>query len=65
METSTTFPSAPTTTNSKMPSQSIHIPENDYEYGITTKKEGQSTSARFAELIEKGRRYEEEIEDNG
>lgn len=45
-----------------MPSQSIHIPEDDYEYGITTKANGQSTSARFAELVAKGRRYEEEIE---
>jgi len=41
-----------------MPSQSIHIPEDDYEYGITTKDQDQSTSARFAELIEKGRKYE-------
>lgn len=45
-----------------MPSQSIHIPEDDYEYGITTREEDQSTSARFAELVAKGRRYEEEIE---
>lgn len=48
-----------------MPSQTIHIPEGEYEYGITTKDNGQSTSARFAELVEKGRKYEEEVEKDG
>jgi len=47
-----------------MPSQTIYIQEDDYEYGITTKSNGQSTSARFAELVEKGRKYEEEVEGN-
>lgn len=42
-----------------MPSQSTHIPEELYEYIITTKGEDQSTSARVCELIEKGREVEQ------
>lgn len=42
-----------------MPSQSTHIPEELYEYIITTKGDEQSTSARICELLEKGREVEQ------
>jgi len=42
-----------------MPSQSVHIPEQLYQYVITSKAEEQSTSARITELVRKGKRTEE------
>ena len=45
-----------------VPSQTIHIPEELYEYLLSTKDESQSTSARATELMEQGRETEE---DNG
>jgi len=42
----------------RMPSQSVHFPEQLYEYIISTKGEDQSTSARIAELVEKGKQME-------
>jgi len=42
-----------------MPSQSVHIPEQLYEYVITTKADEQSTSARVTELVRKGKAKEE------
>lgn len=42
-----------------MPSQTIHIPEQLYQYVITTKEDGQSTSARASELMHRGKAAEE------
>lgn len=45
-----------------VPSQTIHIPEDLYEYLLSTKDEDQSTSARATELMQQGKDTEE---DNG
>lgn len=41
-----------------MPSQTIHIPEQLYQYVLSTKDEDQSTSARASELMRKGKQSE-------
>lgn len=42
-----------------MPSQTIHIPEELYEYTLSTKGDEQSTSKRVCELLQKGKEMEE------
>jgi len=41
-----------------VPSQSIHIPKELYEYILATEGEDQSTSARASELMRKGKEVE-------
>lgn len=42
-----------------MPSQTVHVPADNYQRALDGKDEEQSISGRFAELISKGLRYEE------
>lgn len=54
-----------TTTNNqqpvgaRMPTQTAYLSEELYQYVIETKEEEQSTSARIAELVEKGKGVEQ------
>jgi len=41
-----------------MPTQTVYLPEQLYQYVITTTDEEQSTSARVSELVEKGKEVE-------
>jgi len=41
-----------------MPSQTIHIEEETYNYISDTKDDGQSFSARVRELLDKGKEVE-------
>jgi len=43
-----------------MPSQTIHIPKQLYQYVLDTEGEDQSTSDRVRELAEKGKEVEED-----
>lgn len=42
-----------------VPSQSIHIPKDVYEYILDTEEDEQSTSARATELMRKGMEQEQ------
>jgi len=41
-----------------MPTQTVYLPEELYQYVVTTTAEDQSTSSRVSELVEKGREVE-------
>lgn len=41
-----------------MPTQTVYLPEQLYQYVITTTEEDQSTSARVSELVQKGKEVE-------
>jgi hypothetical protein len=41
-----------------MPTQTVYLPEDLYQYVITTTGDDQSTSARVSELVEKGKEVE-------
>lgn len=43
-----------------MPSQTIHIPKELYQYILETEAEDQTTSARATELMQKGKTVEHE-----
>ena len=46
----------------RMPSQSVHIPEELYQWILDTKRDDQSTSKRVTKLLEKGKAWEEKHE---
>lgn len=45
-----------------MPSQTIHVPADEYAEGLDGKDSDQSVSSRFAELISKGLAHEKECD---
>ena len=45
-----------------VPSQTVHFPEETYQWLLDSKREGQSMSNRVAQLVEKGKAWEEKHE---